>query len=942
MKTKLYLLPILLAAAGAPALAQAEAGPAWTLQESDVPVDPDYTFGQLPNGMRYVLRENHTPEDTVLVRLRIGSGSLEERDEERGLAHYLEHMAFNGSTNVPEGEMIKLLEREGLAFGADTNASTGFETTTYKLDLPRNDPKLLDTALKIMRETASELTISPEAVERERGVILAEKRDRTNYSLKQMVDEWAFATPGARYAQRLPIGTDATLRAADAARLRAFYKRAYVPGNAVLIVVGAIDVPAVEQAIRARFGDWKPAPPPPSPEVGPLDLGIKGRTDIYLDAALSERVTVSRLSPWTDEPDTIATRRQELLRSIGYRAVNRRLEALARSEDAPYRGAGFGTGDVFEAGRSTNLIVDAVDGRWAEGLAVAAREWRRALEFGFSEAEIAEQVARTRQATQNAAASAATRSNAALVGAIEQLLDHDQVPSTPQSALERFEAFAPSITPDAVLAALRADAAPLDDPLIRFQGRTAPVGGAEALRTAWNTAMAETLAAPAQAAAAAFAYTDFGAPGAVAADAVEPRTGIRTVRFANGVRLNLKKTALETDRVRFQFNLDGGSLLDTREAPLATAMVGSLTAGGLGKHSQDELDSVLAGRTVSLNLLNAGDTFVSAGTTTPRDLELQLQLITAALTDPGYRREGEVRFRREMSNYFKRKDATPGSALGAAIGGILSDGDPRFTLQPEGDYQKLSFAQLRETLGPRLVSGAIELALVGDIDEPAAMALVGKTLGALPVRESEFQARETQRQRSFSADRAPRTLLHTGEADQALLQWTWPTADDRDFPLTQRLELLERVVRLELTEEIRERLGKAYSPSASSNPSDVWTGYGTFSLAASVDASDVDATRAALRAVIEKLASEPVSPDLLDRARRPLLEGYDNALKTNGGWMGLAARAQTEGERIDRFLAAKSVLEAITPDDLQATAAQFLAAERALEIAVLPTGETAP
>ncbi|MGX7953265.1 M16 family metallopeptidase [Tsuneonella sp. HG249] len=936
----MFLLPFFLATA-APVLAQT-AGPeaTWAFEESDVPVDPAFTFGELPNGMRYVLRENHTPEDTVLMRLRIGSGSLEERDEERGLAHYLEHMAFNGSKNVPEGEMVKLLEREGLAFGADTNASTGFETTTYKLDLPRNDPKLIDTALMIMRETASELTISDEAVERERGVILAEKRDRTNYALKELEDEWAFSTPGARFASRLPIGTDATLRAADAAKLREFYRRAYVPANATLVVIGAIDVPTVERAVAARFGNWKPAPAPAPPATGPVDLSLSGETDIYLDPALSERVTVTRLSKWIDEPDTVAQRRLNLLRSIGYRALNRRLETIARGEDAPYRAAGFGTGKVFEDARATNLIVDAVDGRWADGLAVAAREWRRALEFGFSEAEIAEQLARDRQNAQNAAASAATRSNATLVNVVEQLLDDDMVPSTPESALQRFEAFAPSITPDAVLAALRADAAPLDDPLIRFQGRVAPEGGAEALRSAWNTAMAEKLAAPAQAAAASFAYTDFGAPGAVVTHEVEPRTGIRMIRFTNGVRLNLKKTALETDRVRFQLNLDGGSLLDTRDNPLATAMVGSLTAGGLGKHSQDELESVLAGRTVGFALATAGDTFVSGGGTTPRDLELQLQLIAAALTDPGYRREGEIRYRREISNWFKRKDATPGGALGSALGGILSDSDPRFTVQPESDYQKLSFEKLRAAIGDRLASGAIELALVGDIDEAAAVAMVGKTLGALPAREADFLPRDAERQRGFTADRSPRTVSHTGEADQALLQWTWPTVDDSDHLEVERMELLERVVRIELTEELREKLGKAYSPSASSAPSSVWDGYGTFSLAASVDVDDVDPTRQALQAVIERLGREPVGADTLDRARRPLLEGYDNALKTNGGWMRLAARAQSEAFRIDRFLSAKALLTNITPADLRATAARYLAPSAAVEVLALPAGKT--
>ncbi|WP_295532064.1 insulinase family protein, partial [Novosphingobium sp. Chol11] len=142
--------------------------PDWAFQKSDLPVDPAFRFGRLANGMRFILRRNATPPGTALVRMNIAAGSLDEADNERGFAHFVEHMAFNGSAHVPEGEMVKLLEREGLAFGADTNAQTSFEHTLYLLDLPRADPKLLDTALMIMRETASELTFDPAAVARER------------------------------------------------------------------------------------------------------------------------------------------------------------------------------------------------------------------------------------------------------------------------------------------------------------------------------------------------------------------------------------------------------------------------------------------------------------------------------------------------------------------------------------------------------------------------------------------------------------------------------------------------------------------------------------------------------------------------------------------------------------------------------------------------------
>ena len=939
LASALLLVPAPLQAqeGSAPPVVSAQAAePVWAFETSDVAVDPDYRFGRLSNGMRYIIRQNDRPEGTALVRMAIGSGSLSETDSERGLAHFLEHMAFNGSTNVPEGEMVKLLEREGLAFGADTNASTGFKTTTYKLDLPRNDPALLSTALMLMRETASELTIAPGAVDRERGVILSERRDRTNYAQKDQLDQFEFFTPGARYTQRLPIGIPEVLTTTTADDVRRFYAREYVPSNTVLVVLGDFDVNLVERAITKFFASWEAAPLPAKPATGPVDLARSGVTDIYLDPALSERVIAARHSGWVDEPDSIRTRRQNLLRSIGYGIVNRRLQALARSEDPPFRGAGFGTSDLFEMGRTTNLVIDSADGKWAKGLATATLTMRRALQYGFSEAEVAEQVASILAAQQNAVASAETRGNSALMAGALALVEDKIVPTTAQSGLNRLEAFIPYITPAVVLAALQSDAPPLDNPMIRFRGSAAPAGGANGLRAAWNAAMAQPVEPLAATAIIPFAYTDFGPPGTVVSDKIEPRLGIREIRFANGVMLNLKRTDLQEGRIAFEINLDGGFLLNTKQDPLATKMMSMLPQGGLGKHSLDELQSILAGRSVGWSLNTGTDSFSASGTTTTRDLELQLQLLTAGLTDPGYRKEAEVQYRRNITNFFKSKDATPNSALSNALGGIISDNDPRFTLQPEARYQTRDFTQLRSAIGSRLAKGALEVALVGDIDEQAAIALVAATFGALPQREAEFQPRIEARQRSFTGDLTPRTLTHQGEADQALLRLTWPTVDDKDLELDARLTVLERIVRLALQEELRERLGKAYSPGASSNTSRDYPGYGTFAIAASVDVGDVDAARDAIGAALARLRSTPVDADTLDRARRPLLETYDNALKSNAGWLALVDRAQSESARIGRYLQIREVIEAITPEEIRATADRFLKPEADLEVLVLP------
>lgn len=922
--------------------APARPKPVWAFEASDVPLDEGYRFGRLANGMRFGIRQNATPKGTALVRMQVGAGSLDESDDERGFAHFVEHMAFNGSTNVPEGEMIKLLERDGLAFGADTNAMTNFERTLYMLDLPRNDPALLDTALMLMRETASELTIAAGAVERERGVILSEMRDRNTYALRNYVDQSQFATPTARYVARLPIGTAETLKAATAESLRGFYAREYVPAQTIVLVVGDLDPAVVETAIRKRFENWRPAKADPQPSAGPVEPQLAGKADIYIDPALSERIVAARHGRWLDEPDSLAQRRENVLRQVGYAIVNRRLLRLTRQENAPFRAAGLGTNDVFKAGRTTSLAIDTVDGKWRRGLVTAAEEYRRALKFGFGKDEVTEQIAHIRTANLNAAASQDTRSNGQLLGAVLALIADDVVPDTPRRSLERLEAFIPQITPEAVLAAMKRELVPLDAPLLRFQGRASPAGGAQGLRQAWDQAMRTALAPPRSTSAATFAYTDFGPAGVVNANTAEPVLGIRTLRFANGVRLNLKRTDLEKERIWLQVSIDGGAFVATKANPLAARMANVLALGGLGKHSKDELDSLLAGRTATTSFGATDETFVEVASTTPRDLELQLQLLTAQVTDPGYRREGEVLFRQSINNMFASLRATPGAALAADSGAILSDNDPRFSLGTVEDWRALSFAKLKTDIADRLQHGAIEIGIVGDFDETTAIDTVARTFGALPPREPEFRPYSEQRSRPFTADRSARTLHHTGPKDQALITLTWPTRDGEDPLASLQLELLERVVQIELTDTLREKLGKAYSPGASSNASRTWRGYGTFALSASVDVAEVDATRSAIAETLAELRAAPASADLLLRARAPLLENFDNLLKSNAGWLAYVDRAQSEADRIERYAKAKQRLLSVTAEDLHRLAQQYLTVNGAVEVSVLPDGIDPP
>lgn len=922
-----------------PKLAQS---PPWVFEKSDVPLDPAYRFGRLPNGMRYIIRPNATPKGEVAVRMEVAAGSLDETDTERGYAHYVEHMAFQGSKHVPPGEMVRELERLGLAFGADTNAQTYFDRTTYLFDLPRNDPALIDKALMLMRETAGELTFPAPETKRELGVVLAEKRDRNSWSYRALENRLDFMAPGARYTERMPIGTTEALDAATPETLRAFWARNYVPQKTTVIVVGDVDPQAVEAMIKAHFTDWQPRPSPVAMKAGPIDLANKGRTSIYLDPASPERVTISREGPWPVEPDTLAQRDTDQLRSIGYAIIRRRLQRLATQATPPFRGAGYGTSDMQKAGRSTDLVVETDIGKWREGVTTAALTLRRALAEGFTQAEIAEQIANMKTNAEHAATAQDTRSSGMLLNGAFALLREDMVPSTPSAQLARIQRLIPRITSANILAALKSEIVPLDDPLIRFEGPHAPEGGEAALRAAWNAAMQAPLPVQAQEAAKPFAYTSFGPAGKVAADTREPARGIREIRFANGVRLNIKHTDLARDQVLVTMSIDGGSMLNTRDNPMAVQMTSSLPWGGLGQHSWEDLRSILAGHSYGMSLGAAGDTFVSSGSVLPADLDLQLEVMAALITDPGYRPEGETQFRQQVDTMFAQSRSSPGAALVDQLGGFLSDGDPRFTRQSILAYRALNFAKLKAAIGDRLAHGAIEVGIVGDVDEDKAIAAVARTLGALPQREAQFQPYADRRTRPFTTNHALRIVRHDGAKDQALVYFSWLTRDDYDAQEKQVLNMLDRVVRIQLTETLRQKLGKAYSPGSASETSRTYRGFGLFIIQASVDVKDVPATRAAIRETLANLRDHGVSEDVLQRARAPLAEGFDNVLKSNNGWMGLAARAQSEPDRIERNLHARERLMAVTAAQVQAAAARYLTDALAVEADALPEGIDPP
>ncbi len=909
---------------------------AWGLTGRDLPVDPAVRFGVLPNGMKYALLRNTTPPGQVMVRFAFDIGSLEEADDQQGLAHFLEHMAFNGSTNVPEGEMVHLLERNGLAFGADTNASTDVDETSYQLDLPRNSPALIDTALMLMRETASELLIAPAAVDRERGVIQSERQTRESFAYRNYLDAEDFEFPGARQTARSPIGLESIIRTAPAQRIRDFYDAYYRPERATLVIVGDIDVDAVEAAVRARFADWTGRGVAlPEADPGPFRFDRPAVADIFVHPAINETVSIIRHRAAPLERDNRAQRQRYALEAIGEAIIRRRLSTVALAADAPIIGGVMSETGAWDQLRVVTLYASARDGAWRSAIRVMENEQRRAVEHGFTDAEVAEQVASWRAAYRNAVASAGTRNSASLAGQLLGSADGDSLFTTPLISQNVAEGALARANGATVTAAFRNMVQGFGEPMVRVTIKQPIEGGGAAVLAAYTAATQLAVAPPVERATAAFAYTNFGTPGRVVADDRVADLGIRRVRFANNVMLNIKRTDFEDDRVRILVRVDGGDLLATRAQPLRVALANLVALGGLEAHSADELRSILAGRSVAMAFGSSTDSFDLSGITTPAELLLQAQLYAATIRNPGYRPEAVTLLRRILPQQYAQAEATPGAVIGRLLPAIIADDDPRAVVPPLETMMALDWAETRASMADALASGAIEIGIVGDIEEQAAIDVIAATFGALPTRRATFDPRIAERVRSFASDLSLRTLLHRGERDQAAILTYWPTRDDADLREDLELDLLAAVFQLSLTDDLRERLGRSYSPSASSSLSSDFPGYGILFAGANVDFADIAESEAAIAAIAARLRDAPISEDVLRRARAPIVEQSRAARRTNSYWLNYARVASSEPARLDRSRLAPAMLDAISVADIQRVAQRYLRDDRMLRVRVV-------
>lgn len=907
-------------------------------EKSDIEADEAVIYGKLPNGVRYAVMQNDTPTKTAALRMRFGTGSLNETDEQQGLAHYLEHMAFNGSKNIPEGEMIKRLERFGLAFGADTNAYTSFDETVYTLDLPEVSEEILDETLMIMRETAENLSLDQGAIDRERGVVQAEKRRGDSPGARASRASLKFLTEGSRISDRLPIGIDETLASMGTNLFRDYYEAYYRPENTFIVLVGDIETDYATTKIAEFFEDWQAVGEAREQQDAGLTSPRRGNVGHFTDPEVQTRITLATIKPYAEKEDTAANRKEALLDGLGNRILNRRLSSRARQADAEFIGGGAGYSYSHETAEIMSLSMSSRPENWQKALAVGEQELRKALKFGFTPAELDEQLANSRKSLQVSVQTSETRRTGSLASGILSGFSNDSVVSHPSSALERFKSYVDEITVEDIWHRFKEKWSAVDEPLLYLQTSEILENPEQTITAAFEESRALVVEANEVEEASVFAYTGFGEPGKIVKEDYIEDVDAHLIAFENNVLLNFKETDFAKDQISISISVgDGGFSMPRKSAALQILASNVMAAGGLEAHSADDIQRLLAGKAVGVGFGIGVQAFSISGGTVSSDLEDQFNLMAAHLIAPGYREEAKARYDKYIESWYPTLDSTPSGVASRDVSRILHSNDPRYGIPNQADLISEEIETVRNWIGPQLEDGQIEIGVVGDIDKNKVIEQVSRTFGALPKRKLGHKDYPEMMQVSFpTAPKKPIGLTHSGDANRALLLVYWPAPDGTDTMRNRHLSILRSIFGNRLTDVIREEEGAAYSPSAGRNGSRFYKNYGYLSASLGLTPEKVSDMIKKLDEVAADFQSGNISDDEFNRAIKPVLENLDSSLESNGFWMRVISNAQTDTWDIDNFRTREEEFKNMTLADIKPLAAQIFRADKAVRIQILP------
>jgi zinc protease len=907
--------------------------------QAPLPLDPAVRRFTLDNGLTVYVRKNARPANRVLLRLAVDAGSLDEADDQQGLAHFLEHMAFNGSEHFKPGEFISYFESVGARLGPHVNAQTGFEETIYMLDLPADRPEVLARGFSALADVAGGLTLDPVQVDKERGVVVEEWRGSLGAGTRIRDKQLPVIFKGSRFAERLPIGKPEIIRTAPVARIKAFYDTFYRPERMALVAVGDADPAQLEQALRAAFAGLRARGGTPPDRNDDVPLHGDTLTSVVADPELP-RSSVTIMRKRTREPQARGIDyRRGLVDRLVQQMMDERFEEISRRPDARILGAGVGDEELSRTTSSFALTASVEDGKLGDGLTTLAIEAKRVREHGFGAGEL-ERAKKWMAAFYARAYAEREKSESGSFAReyVSHFLDGEPAPGI---AVEYRLAgdVLPAVTAQDVAAA----AARLLEPGSRVVLAVSPQK--DGLTVPTEADLQATLAA-----AAAVAVTPWAdsasdralmeqppAPAAVVSRRERADLGVTIVRFANGLEAWLKPTDFKNDEVAFTMYAKGGLAADASPATftthsLATAYVGLSGAGGL---KALDLQKVLAGRIASASPYVSLYTHGVSGSATPADLETALQLLHQRLVAPGDDPEAFALLQRQLEAAVANRLQNPQAIFGDKVGEVNTGG--HYTAQPL-TLQKVAALDRVEMLRfyrERFANAAdFTCFMVGAFKTDEAIALLAKYVGTLPstgtARSStadvglRFPAASTKAE--VTAGREPR--------GQALVSFYADPPPDPDEQ--ERVLGATDVLEIALRDILREDLGQTYGVSVDLSQRLPARGSGHTSVSFGADPANLPGMIERVTAEVRRLQQQGPTDDLTSRVKETARRNYETALRQNGYWLGRLQTTHLLGQDAGVILTRPARIDALTPSVLKDALVRYFPLDRSTVVTLVP------
>lgn len=938
------LLPLLALVLGCVPRATPEVAPHATAEA--IPFDPDVRHGVLDNGIRWFVETNDKPDDRAVLRLVVEAGSVLEDEDQLGLAHFVEHMAFNGTTHFAGNELIRYLEKVGTRFGAHLNAHTSFEETVYKLQVPTDDPSVFDQAFVILEDWAHGLKFDPAEVDKERGVVLEEWRRGLGPWQRAREATMPVSWAGSPYPERLPIGTEESLETFTHDAAVRFYRDWYRPDLMSVIVVGDVDPDAVQAKIEAHFGGIS-APRDPRPRVRP---DVPDRAEpahvVFSDPEITRTsLSLEAGADWRHE-GTYAAYREGFVHGAFFFVMNERLADLARDPDGPFLGAGASRGRRTPVDGVWSLAAQPREGRVLEAYERLLIELARMRQHGPTEAELDRAKAAT---LRNVERYYNERDTTESVTHAEELIRHVTTAETvPGIAAEwaLAQRYVPTLTTAEIQSFARdtflPDAARVTTVVMpRKEGLTEPTP--DALRAVEDRVRTLTIEPPTAESVDAPLVSVLPTPGTVTA-ARQDETGFTVWTLSNGAEVWVMPTDFESEQILFRGRSVGGHNAVPDEGYVAAATADDIVAAsGLGALDASALAKRLTGHSVGVRPWIGGTHEGVSGSSTPQDLELLMQLTWLTFTAPRFDPDGFEVVRRRQAESLRNRLADPRTPYQDAYTRLVWQDFPRWRPWTEETLGQMDLARSQAFYADRFGDASdFRFVFVGNVDLETLKPLVAQYLAALP-SQARVEARTDLGARRVSG--AHEETIRTGSDPKAEVAILLHGRFDSTFATRNRLEALQEVLATRLREVLREEKGGVYGVSASAQsavfPEESWT----VEISFVCDPDRVSELEAAALGVLEEVRSAPVDDRLIEAWRQKSLRSRQEALRTNGFWASMADETADvlalTGESLTEVLTYDARVNALTAEALHEMATALLATPDQAVVRRIPLGDDA-